>query len=72
VVIAIARELVGFFWAALRVDREPGRHGARTSAQFERAKARAAPRSSPTSGIRKASRTAVGQRRVARKEKRAM
>ncbi len=71
VVIAIARELVGFFWAALRVDREHARHGARTSAQFEGANASAAPRSSPTSGVRKISRTAVGQRREARKEKRA-
>lgn len=29
VVIAIARELVGFLWAALREQREPARHGAR-------------------------------------------
>lgn len=33
VVVAIARELVGFFWAAMRKDREPARHGARTSAR---------------------------------------
>lgn len=71
VVIAIARELVGFFWAALRDDREPVRHGARTSAQFEGAKAIAAPHSATNSGVRKVSRTAVGQRREARKEKRA-
>jgi transposase len=71
VVIAIARELVGFFWAALRAGRESARHGGRTSAQFERAKAIAAPRSSPTVTVRKVSRAAVGQRREARKEKRA-
>ena len=71
VVIAIARELVGFLWAALRDDREPARHGARTSAQFEGAKASAAPRSMVKIGVRKVSRTEVGQRREARKEKRA-
>lgn len=71
VVIAIARELVGFLWAALRDDREHARHGARSSAQLEGAKASAAPRSGPR--LRKAtvSKTGVGQRREARKEKRA-
>jgi hypothetical protein len=90
VVIAIARELVGFLWAALRDDRQVARHGARSSTQFERVKASAAPRSparapkrprkSVSSGpaLRNArltqstSRIAVGQRREARKEKRAM
>lgn len=47
VVIAIARELVGFLWAALRNDREPARHGARSSTQLEGVKASAAPRSKP-------------------------
>lgn len=47
VVIAVARELVGFLWDALRPDRETARHGARTSAQLKGAKATAAPRSKP-------------------------
>jgi len=72
VIIAIARELVGFLWAALRDDREPALHGARSSAQFEGAKASAAPRSGATRYARKESRTGVGQRRKARKEKRAV
>ena len=45
IVIAIARELVGFLWAALREDRQAARHGARISAQFGGANASAAPRS---------------------------
>lgn len=85
VVIAIARELVCFLWAALRNDivsgratppaksktGEPARHGARSSAQLEGAKASAAPRSNPH--LRKTSRSkiGVGPRRQARKEKRA-
>jgi transposase len=70
VVIAVARELVGFLWAALRDDRDTARHGARTSAQFEGANACAAPRSELRIRARKnTSRTAVGQRRKARKEK---
>jgi len=71
VVIAIARELVGFLWAALRDDREPARHGARTSARLEGAKASASPRSGPSENATKESRPEVGQRRKARKEKRA-
>ena len=47
VVIAVARELVGFLWDALRPDRETARHGARTSAQLQGAKATTAPRSKP-------------------------
>jgi hypothetical protein len=71
VVIAIARELVGFFWAAMRADIEPARHGARTSARTERANASAAPRSSPR--LKKAvSRAEVDQRRKARQDKRAV
>lgn len=70
VVIAIARELVGFFWAALRVDREPARHGARTSAQFEGAKASAAPRSSPTRGRTKCFEDPAVGPSVARHERR--
>ncbi len=74
VVIAIARELVGFLWAALRDDRQAARHGARSSTLNEGVQASTAPRSrlckapalAPTSG------TAVGQRRQARKEKRAV
>lgn len=69
IVIAVARELVGFLWAALRDDREPARHDARNSAPLERTKASAAPRS--LARVKKTSRTAVGQRREARKEKRA-
>lgn len=81
VVIAVARELVGFLWAALRDDRnarsaqpsgKPARHGARSSAQIEGAKASAAPRSSPRMHKTSTSRTAVGQRRQARTEKRAI
>lgn len=74
VVIAVARELVGFLWAALRHDRIAARHGARTSARADGAKASAAPRS-PTR-LAKArpnpkpqvpcSRTGAGQRRPAR------
>lgn len=74
VVIAIARELVGFLWAALRHQSIAARHGARTSAQADGAKASAAPRSLPR--LQKAqpklspgSRTGAGQRRQARKEK---
>lgn len=69
VVIAIARELVGFLWAALRDDREAARHGARNSARLEGANARAAPRSAPRIRVQKLSKTEVGQRRQARKEK---
>jgi transposase len=71
VVIAIARELVGFLWAALREDRDTARHGARNSARLEGAKASAAPRSAPRLRVPKLSKTEVGQRREARKEKRA-
>lgn len=72
VVVAIARELDGFLWAALRDDRETARHGARSSARIEGAKASAAPRSSnPTKNTKQTSKTGVGQRREARKEKRA-
>jgi hypothetical protein len=35
IVIAIARELVGFMWAALRDDHELARHGARNTARLE-------------------------------------
>jgi transposase len=71
VVIAIARELVGFFWAAMRADIEPARHGARTSARSEGPNASAAPRSSPR--LKKAaSRAEVDQRRKARQDKRAV
>lgn len=72
VVIAIARELVGFLWAALRDDREPARHGARIPARTAGASASAAPRSGPRIRVKDLSRTEVGQRRKARKEKRAM
>ncbi|MFO0564668.1 MAG: transposase [Polyangiaceae bacterium] len=70
VVIAIARELAGFLWAALRDDREDARHGARSSAQFRGAKASAAPRSA-RARRKNDSRIEVGQPRKARKEKRA-
>jgi hypothetical protein len=73
VVIAIARELVGFFWAAMRAhaDIEPARPGARTSARTGGANASAAPRSSPR--LKKASsRAEVDQRRKARQDKRAI
>jgi transposase len=71
VVVAVVRELVGFLWAALRQDREPARHGARTSALCEGANASAAPRSSRSIGAKTISKPEVGQRRKARKEKRA-
>lgn len=71
VVIAIARELVGFLWAAMREDRGAARHAARTSAQLEGTKASTVPRSLPAKPItKKTSRTEVGSRE-ARKEKRA-
>jgi len=71
VVIAIAREFVGFLWAAMRDDREHARHGARSSAQLEGAKASAAPRSGPQLRKTHRSKTEVGQRSKARQEKRA-
>lgn len=76
VVIAVAREFVGFLWAALRDDREAARHSARNSIQVSGIKASRAPRSTPhsrkalttsTSTSTSTSRTAVGQRRQARK-----
>jgi transposase len=66
VVIAIARELVGFLWAALREDRAAARHGARSSTQTAGVKASAAPRSGPQLRNTTTSKTAVGQRRKAR------
>ena len=66
VVVAIKREQVGFLWAALHVPSKAARHGARSPTQIEGVGASAAPRS-----IVKTSRPAVGQRREARKEKRA-
>lgn len=72
VVIAISRELVGFLWAALREDRHAAQHGARTSAQLEGANASAAPRSSSLVKAKPCSRTEVGPRSKARKEKRAV
>lgn len=71
VVIAVARELVGFLWAALREDREAARHGARSSALSNGVDASAAPRSKPQLHRTSTSRTAVDQRRQAREEKRA-
>jgi transposase len=65
VVIAIARELVGFLWAALRENREAARHGARSSTQTAGVKASAAPRSGPRLHKTTNSKTAVGQRRKA-------
>ena len=65
VVIAIARELVGFLWAALREDCEAARHGARSSTQLKVVNASAAPRSSPQLRKTSTSRTAVGLRRKA-------
>lgn len=70
IVIAIARELVGFLWAALRDDRDTARHGARSSTLIEGVKASAAPRSSPrlrktSTSIPSTSKIAVGQRRKA-------
>lgn len=72
VVIAIARELVGFLWAALRDDREPARHGARSGTLMLGVQASAAPRSGPQLRKTPTSRTEVGQRRKARQEKRAI
>lgn len=71
VVIAIARELVGFLWAALREDREPARHGAGSSARLDGPSASAAPRSGPRLHKTSRSKTEVGPRRKARQEKRA-
>lgn len=65
VVIAIARELVGFLWAALRDDREHARHGARSSTQLKGVKASAAPRSGPQLRKTTTSKTVVGLRRKA-------
>jgi transposase len=56
VVVAVARELVGFMWDALRDGRD----------------ARLARTSSSPPTLKQLSKTAVGQRRQARKEKRAM
>jgi len=72
IVIAIARELVGFLWAALLHEEKPARHGPRTSALIEGANASAAPRSGPQLRKTSVSETEVGQRRQARKEKRAV
>jgi transposase len=69
IVIAIARELVGFLWAAMREDIPITRHGARSSTQLEGVKASAAPRS--TTKVTPISKTEVGPRRAVRKEKRA-
>lgn len=70
VVVAVVRELVGFLWAALHEHREPARHGARTSTLCEGVNASAAPRLMPRTDA-KLSKPEVGQRRKARKEKRA-
>lgn len=70
VVIAVARELVGFMWAALREDRQPARHRVRTSTQASGAAMSAAPRSNARR-TKKSSKIEAGQRREARKEKRA-
>lgn len=70
VVIAVARELVGFMWAALREDRQPARHRVRTSTQASGAAMSAAPRSNARR-TKKFSKIEAGQRREARKEKRA-
>jgi len=73
VVIAIARELVGFFWAAMRDDVGPARHGARNSARPGGANTSAAPRSSPRlKTLKTPSRGEVDQRRKARQDKRAV
>lgn len=72
IVVAIARELVGFLWATLRKDHKNARRDARSSAQTEGAKANVAPRSSPRQRLKSVSKTEVGQRREARKEKRAV
>ena len=71
VVIAIMRELVGFLWAALRVRTGAARHAARGSTQIERVEATDAPRSGQRVRAKTISRAEVGQRRKARKEKRA-
>jgi len=55
IVIAIARELVGFMWAALRDDHELARHGARNSARLEgptRAPRRAQPETATRTTLR--------------------
>ena len=65
VVIAIARELVGFLWAALHRSCEPARHGACSSTQLKGVKASAAPRSGPQLRSTSTSKTAVGLRRKA-------
>lgn len=65
VLIAVARELVGFLWAALRDDHEDARHGARTSTRSDDVNASAAPRSGPQLRRTTRSKTAVGQRREA-------
>lgn len=67
VVVAIARELVGFLWAALRDDCRCARRDARSSAQTSGANASLPPRSSKAKRPR--SKIEVGQRREARKEK---
>ncbi|HEX8790323.1 MAG TPA: IS110 family transposase [Polyangiaceae bacterium] len=72
VVIAIARELVGFLWAALRDDLCAVRHGARSSTHLESVEASTAPRSGPRLHRAPLSKTEAGQHRQARKEKRAM
>lgn len=72
VVIAIARELVGFLWAALRDDVYAARHGARNSIRLQGVEASAAPRSGPPLRKPTVPRTEAGQRRQARKEKRAV
>lgn len=71
VVIAIARELVGFLWAAMQSKRQPARQGARKSTLFEGVEASTPPRSSQNLRPKTISKTAVGQRRKARTEKRA-
>jgi hypothetical protein len=72
VVVAVARELVGFLWAVLRQHHEPARHGARISAPTEGPNATAAPRSETRIRVTKnISKIEVGQHREARKEKRA-
>jgi transposase len=70
IVIAIARELVGFLWAALRDDRVHARAGTRTS-PIKNARASAAPSAATSHPEKKTSRAEVGPRRKARKEKRA-
>ena len=70
IVIAIARELVRFLWAALRDDRVHARAGTRTS-PIKNARASAAPSAATSHPEKKTSRAEVGPRRKARKEKRA-